>query len=485
MGYPTYGHATYRLVIPSSEIPLTVPPVFGIDFSSVYSAYRLYINGRLVEQVGRPAESARREASYIPLRTAYFSVASEQDLEIILNVSNHAYPIRSGMTKPPLFGPKQLIEHRKFLRFAVDSAIIGSLALMGLYHLFLFSFRRVDRVSLYFGLFMLLVAYRRALISGEMVALTLFPELTVEAFNHLQTVGIYPLIGLFVLYLYRLFPQDLDQRAAIGIFAVSTVYLIAANLAVPESVLEYYIPFLLAAIFYALFVVLRAVRKSRSESRLVAGGFTFLFAVAINDALTGVGVIDSVYLLGFGLWAFLLFHSLILARRFSHAFEKSEALEKTYNRDALTGSYNRHLLDAIEIEAYDVAVVTDLDNFKEYNDEHGHAAGDKVLCLFAETLIDSTRSGDLVVRYGGDEFIVLLEHVDTGNAEQIMKRARSRFRELYGTTDLDISYGIQRTSDGGAKQFSKADRLMYAMKDRHKRERARRGSASSGGAQAT
>lgn len=100
LGYPAYGHATYRLVLPSSTLPQPLPPVLGIDFSSVYSAYRLYVNGKLVEEVVRPAERATREVSRIPTRTAYVSITPGEDLEIVLHVSNHAYAIRSGMAAP-------------------------------------------------------------------------------------------------------------------------------------------------------------------------------------------------------------------------------------------------------------------------------------------------------------------------------------------------------------------------------------------------
>lgn len=334
LDYPALGRATYRLVIPRRNLPQPLPPVMGLDFPSIYSAYRLYINGRLVEQVGRPAVAAAEEISRIHRTTAYFSPAPAPNrgippgsLEIILQVSNHAYHIRSGLTKAPRLGTKTAIERQKHLQVARDFIVIGSLMLMGFYHIILFLLRRRDRVSLYLGLFTVDVAYRRFLISGEKMAFTVFPNLTVEAFNYLQLWGIYPLLALFLLYIYRLFPAAGHRRVVIGVTAVSALYLAAAHLAAPRhSLVTPFTPVLLFGLFYILFVLFRALRQGRPEARMVGAGFLFIFAVALNDILNTLGILNSVYLLGLGLWIFLFFQALTLARRFSRAFEQVEDL---------------------------------------------------------------------------------------------------------------------------------------------------------------
>ena len=96
--------------------------------------------------------------------------------------------------------------------------------------------------------------------------------------------------------------------------------------------------------------------------------------------------------------------------------EKEEALNKLVITDGLTGLYNhRHFQQRLRDE-YERAkrynsklslIMIDIDNFKHYNDTHGHPAGDKVLLEVARILLDNARHSDIVARYGGEEFVVL------------------------------------------------------------------------------
>jgi diguanylate cyclase (GGDEF)-like protein len=152
---------------------------------------------------------------------------------------------------------------------------------------------------------------------------------------------------------------------------------------------------------------------------------------------------------------------------YTEVYERREELEAAYNRDALTGAYNRHLIGDLKLSDYDVAVVTDLDNFKAYNDNHGHAAGDAVLKAYAMTLASNTRGEDVVVRYGGDEFVVLIKHATEADAERIMQRVRERFRWQVQGGSIDVSFGVQRIAHDKPDQFTQADSGMYAMKAEH------------------
>jgi diguanylate cyclase (GGDEF)-like protein len=193
--------------------------------------------------------------------------------------------------------------------------------------------------------------------------------------------------------------------------------------------------------------------------------------------IISLSLVEGIVVLAFGLpWPSLmqltvpvtaiLFSAQIIID-YTEVYERREKLEAAYNRDALTGAYNRHLLGDLRLSDYDVAVVTDLDNFKAYNDNHGHAAGDAVLKAYAMTLASNTRGEDVVVRYGGDEFVVLIKHATEEDAQRIMQRVRERFRWQIQGGSIDVSFGVQPIAHDKPDQFTQADSGMYAMKAEH------------------
>lgn len=99
-------------------------------------------------------------------------------------------------------------------------------------------------------------------------------------------------------------------------------------------------------------------------------------------------------------------------------------------RDPLTGCWNRRFLAeraSLLEEKTDAAwgcVLLDVDHFKDYNDEHGHAAGDAVLQKLSRFLLRRTRAEERVIRLGGDEFLLLLEGANATTTERIADRLR-------------------------------------------------------------
>ena len=130
-------------------------------------------------------------------------------------------------------------------------------------------------------------------------------------------------------------------------------------------------------------------------------------------------------------------------------------LAEQASRDTLTGLYNRgYFHEVLEREMAralrygDVlaVVMIDLDGFKDVNDEHGHAAGDKVLTDIARLLRPHLRDGDILARYGGDEFVALLPNTDGGAAFVVAERLRTAVADRgYGPEDasrITMSAGI-------------------------------------------
>jgi diguanylate cyclase (GGDEF)-like protein len=94
-----------------------------------------------------------------------------------------------------------------------------------------------------------------------------------------------------------------------------------------------------------------------------------------------------------------------------------------------------------------VLVMCDLDNFKKTNDVHGHSEGDSVLRLFAKTLRDKLRSSDLIFRYGGDEFIIILPASLQKNVKSIFREISELFKQTQAESskmnyDVTMSAGV-------------------------------------------
>jgi diguanylate cyclase (GGDEF)-like protein len=116
----------------------------------------------------------------------------------------------------------------------------------------------------------------------------------------------------------------------------------------------------------------------------------------------------------------------------------------------------------------------DIDNFKNYNDVHGHLAGDEALSVAAAILKNSVRSIDIVTRYGGEEFAVILPATDVAAAHVIAERIRSRMagrlfpdRSLEPDAKLSASLGIAcfpRDSESQFELISNADKALYLAK---------------------
>ena len=131
-------------------------------------------------------------------------------------------------------------------------------------------------------------------------------------------------------------------------------------------------------------------------------------------------------------------------------FERVTALSIT---DPLTGLANRRQLQR-ELEREFAAArrgrslavaIFDLNDFKDYNDAHGHLAGDEALQAFAESLQEETRTMNLAARYGGDEFVAVLSESDHTGAEQFIERVRDRFRRrilALGRGEITVAAGM-------------------------------------------
>lgn len=163
-------------------------------------------------------------------------------------------------------------------------------------------------------------------------------------------------------------------------------------------------------------------------------------------------------------------HKVVLATE--ELRQQKEAAERAARIDALTGVANRRAFD--EIAEHEVQralrygmpvslIMIDLDHFKTINDSYGHQTGDAVLVSFARTITQAVREVDVVGRWGGEEFLVLLP----GTAAAEAMRAAERMRAALAECHLHLQgRRIHFTASFGVAEFNPAELSLYSLLDR-------------------
>ena len=157
--------------------------------------------------------------------------------------------------------------------------------------------------------------------------------------------------------------------------------------------------------------------------------------------------------------------------------EKSNLLEYQATHDKLTGLYNRNRFDEIyekEIKRArryenDLSMILfDVDNFKQINDNYGHQTGDEVLKEIAEITLNSVREQDISVRWGGEEFLVLLPQTNLLGAITAANKIRSSIEKnpiSSHSLNITASFGVSQLLEDDELDFiSKTDKLLYEAK---------------------
>jgi diguanylate cyclase (GGDEF)-like protein len=160
-----------------------------------------------------------------------------------------------------------------------------------------------------------------------------------------------------------------------------------------------------------------------------------------------------------------------------------ERLELMATHDTLTNLLNRRALYAGAMTELNRSIrensplsliMLDIDHFKSVNDAYGHPAGDKALCLVAETLLQNKRDYDLVGRWGGEEFLALLPKTSLADARTIAERFRAGIEAAGlqmpdgGTVKFTVSLGVSSTATGSfdiEALIHQADKALYQAKN--------------------
>lgn len=241
-----------------------------------------------------------------------------------------------------------------------------------------------------------------------------------------------------------------------------------------------------AAWMFILPVAVSSIAAGLVEGLLVALVASVLYA---SYAMVGAGAFEAPQFVGIVMARFALYGltSGVLGL-FAEAHQSVESSLRTLaSQDPLTKVANVSffykelgLLEAKASPNFAVLVI-DIDDLKSLNDDYGHQVGSDAIRLLARTLESVVRGSDCVARFGGDEFVVILNDADRAGAQIVINRVRQMLAQevLNGTTDrrLSVSVGIALFGEDGTTSeelLAVADSAMYADKRAHKAARLAR-----------
>jgi diguanylate cyclase (GGDEF)-like protein len=175
-----------------------------------------------------------------------------------------------------------------------------------------------------------------------------------------------------------------------------------------------------------------------------------------------------------------------VANQVAVALENAQLYQRTKElsaRDELTGLFNRrYFFETLETEVQRARryrrtftiLMLDLDHFKQYNDSHGHLRGDEALRGVARSLLSNTRRADVVARFGGEEFVIILPEIDKAGGAVVAEKIRAAIEQhsFYGRNQqpggkLTVTVGLGAypvDSEDGLELVDLADRALYAGK---------------------
>lgn len=230
-------------------------------------------------------------------------------------------------------------------------------------------------------------------------------------------------------------------------------------------------------------------RKGNPLVRYFLIGHSFFVAFNGIAVLFYKGIIAPTYLSSHGVGIGIVLEALTLAFIISHRIKilediraSQEELKKQASTDPLTKLYNRRFffseadfqLELAKNKRTPLAVLAiDIDHFKQVNDLHGHSCGDQVIVSIAKTLKKHSRAKDLVARFGGEEFVVLLPEADLQEANRCAERLRLAIQALtirasnnelvHATVSIGIAQ-VMLDEDSIEAALNRADKALYRAK---------------------
>jgi len=305
--------------------------VYSLNLREILTAYRLYINGKIVAENGKVGKSRQEMTpNYIPITTAFKSDSTVT--ELVLQVSNY-YHREGGPFNEIELGFDQQIFIKKQKAIAFDLFLFGVLFIMAIYHFVLYVLRRKDLSTLFFGLYALIISVR-TLSTSEQFLSVLFPNMAWEMSYRFDYLSFYCASPVFLAFLYVLFPREVRRSVVFFLTAVSILFSLTVFI-FPVRIYSHFVGFyqilIIFVLIYVAYCLINSIYRKREGAVILLLGAIVFFSTAINDILYVQSLVKTFDMAPIGVCVFIFSQSYVISLRFSKAYKKNEELTEELN----------------------------------------------------------------------------------------------------------------------------------------------------------
>ncbi|MFS0554814.1 ATP-binding protein [Brevibacillus sp. 179-C9.3 HS] len=324
------GVATYRLTV---MLP-NEGQIYGLKTKSIRMAHRLYINGKMEGESGRPdVDFARHQPGNTPYVT-FFQVDGKQ-MEIVIQVANYMF-FTGGIAAAIQLGLDKEISIVNGTLLGIDTAFIVAMFMMAAYHLSFYLLRSKEKSYLLSGFYMLLLAIYN-MVFGEKVLLQYLPDLSFTIAYKIQDFTLFLSGILLILFFYTINARFLSQKWLFILMTPIAIFLIVI-LTTPYSVYTNLKgPTLGYTQIVVLFIIGRLIHLSiknqmgaydRKEIGLFIGAGVSMALYAIDGTLYAENIVPTDIAGKVCVLYFITFMNMLLAVRYTNAFKQTEILSQ-------------------------------------------------------------------------------------------------------------------------------------------------------------
>ncbi len=345
------GFATFALKILLKK----TDQILAVKTSVISTSFDLFVNEKKIGSNGTVGISSEDAAPNHQPLVCEFYPGNDQNI-LILHVANY-FHAKGGPRRILQLGTFKQLANQREKNQIFDMFLFGSLFMIGLYYLGLFSARTSEKAALYFSLFCFIVSIR-VLINGDMPMLVLFPDFPYWLALLLEYLTAYLGAPVFCSFIAELFPKRFSNRLLKTLQIVSLVFIIVTVLT-PSSLythlLGYYHYVTVFYCIYSVYITFRAVISKEPNAVLFIFGFSILFLTIVNDILFTRGIITTGTLSHLGLFVFVLTQAFVLTKRHARALDDVKQLTlELKNKNFKLRHYGKELEKTVKARTIDL-----------------------------------------------------------------------------------------------------------------------------------